>query len=86
MKKDTTYLKKDRNNQKFRRIELWIAPLLILTPFLVSTFLIHNWYSRGYSTGSSLYNGELFIAIIILFGNIVFDIPFIKSLKIIEKK
>ena len=86
MRKETEYLKKGKHNTKLRRAELWIAPFLILVPILVSIFLINNWFFRGFSTGTSKYDGELLLAIIILAGNILFDIPFIKSLKTSGRK
>ena len=62
------------------RLELWFAPLLIILPIVVSIFLIRDWFYRGFSLGISTYDGELFLAIIILVGNIIFDVPFLKSL------
>ena len=62
------------------RLELWFAPLLIILPIIVSIFLIRDWFYRGFSLGISTYDGELFLAIIILVGNIIFDVPFLKSL------
>ena len=75
------YLEAENKNQKAIRAELWLSPLLIVSPFVVSLLLLWIWLSKGYMTGSSLYNGELFIAMIIVVGNILFDIPFIKSLR-----
>lgn len=70
------------SNKKTRltRLELWFAPLLIILPIIVSIFLLRDWFYRGFSLGISAYNGELFLAIIILVGNIIFDVPFLKSL------
>lgn len=62
------------------RPEFWFAPLLIILPIVVSIFLIRDWFYRGFSLGISTYDGELFLAIIILVGNIIFDVPFLKSL------
>jgi len=79
MKKETKYLKKDQNHAKLLRSELLFAPLLIMCPVFVSVFLINDWFIRGFSIGVSTYDGELLLAIIILSGNILFNIPFIKS-------
>ena len=68
--KKTEY-KKERNGPTFRRIELWFTPLLISLPIVVSIFLIRDWFYRGFSKGISTYDGELFLAIIILIGNII---------------
>ena len=86
MRKETEYLKKESINVKLLRAELWFAPLLIIGPILVSLFLINDWFYRGFSRGVSTYDGELLLAIIILAGNILFDIPFIKSLITLSRK
>jgi len=86
MRKETEYLEKERINAKLRRAELWFAPLLIIVPILVSLFLINDWFYRGFSRGISTYDGELILAMIILAGNILFDIPFIKSLITLSRK
>jgi hypothetical protein len=86
MRKETEYLKKESINVKLLRAELWFAPLLIIAPILVSLFLISDWFYRGFSRGVSTYDGELLLAIIILVGNILFDIPFIKSLITLSRK
>jgi len=77
---------KGRNNTRLMRLELWFAPLLIILPIVVSIFLIRDWFYRGFSLGISTYDGELFLAIIILVGNIVFDVPFLKSLISLREK
>lgn len=86
MRKETEYLEKESINAKLRRAELWFAPLLIIVPILVSLFLINDWFYRGFSRGISIYDGELILAMIILAGNILFDIPFIKSLITLSRK
>jgi len=86
MRKETEYLKKEGTNKKLLRAELLFAPPLIIAPVLVSVFFINDWFVRGFSTGISDYNGEILLAIIILSGNILFDIPFIKSLKTLSRK
>jgi hypothetical protein len=48
--------------------------------------LINNWYFSGFSKGVSGYEGELMLAIIILVFNIIFDIPFIRTLIQFNKK
>ena len=85
-KKANTYLKSYNNNLKIFRSELVFTPLLVALPVLVSIFLIYDWYSRGVSTGNTIYNGELILAVIILIGNFMFDIPFIRSLVRFKKK
>ena len=71
---------KVRGDIRVIRMELWFTPLLILLPIVVSIFLIRDWFYRGFSMGVSTYDGELFLAVIILVGNIIFDTSFLKSL------
>jgi hypothetical protein len=68
------------------RLELWFAPLLIIIPLVVSLFFVQDWYTRGFSTGSSEFDGELLIGMIILIGNILVDIPFLRSIRMLRKK
>ncbi|UCD13675.1 MAG: hypothetical protein JSW60_08980 [Thermoplasmatales archaeon] len=69
-----------RSDTRVIRMELWFTPLLIVLPIVVSIFLIRDWFFRGFSMGLSTYDGELFLAVIILVGNIIFDTSFLKSL------
>jgi hypothetical protein len=68
------------------RLELWFAPILIIVPLVVSVFLIWDWYARGSSLGLSRYDGELVLALLILFGNLAVDIPFVRSIRTLRKK
>ncbi len=86
MNKNMEYLKKERNMSKIIRSEIFFAPLLIIIPFLVGSIFIYEWYSRGFITGSSFFDVELILGLIIIFGNIMFDIPFIISLRKLSKK
>jgi len=75
------YLKKGSDDLRgVIRTEIWFTPLLIVLPIVVGVFLIYDWFCRGFSIGSSVFDGELMLGIIILVGNIMFDIPFLKSL------
>jgi len=80
------YLKAKSNDIKVIKTEIIFTPLLFALPIIVAIFFINDWYCRGFSTGISAFNGEMMIAIIILVGNIIFDIPFIKSLNKFRKK
>jgi len=80
---------KDRKNSRKKniqklllRMELWFAPALIIVPILVSLFFVWDWYMRGFSIGSSLYDGELILGLLLLLGNLFFDVLFIKSIRI----
>ena len=80
MNKSMEYLKNDKSFARLIRAELLFMPLLICVPILVGFFLINDWYFRGFLENNSDYTAQLFLGIIILVGNILFDIPFIKSL------
>jgi len=80
------YLKTDYSDLKVVKTELMLTPLLIVLPLIVAIFLINDWFFSGFSMGISKYDGELLLAIIILIGNIMFDIPFIRSLIQYKKK
>jgi len=85
MNKKLDYLKRKKNANVIK-IELYFTPLLVIFPIIVSILLIQDWFYRGYMLGVSTYNGELFLGLIIMSGNIIFDIPFLKSLKSIVRK
>jgi len=68
------------------RLELWFAPILIVVPLVISLFLIWDWFARGFSVGISRYDGELLLALLILFGNITIDIPFLRSIRTLRKR
>ena len=74
------YLKADYSNLKVIKTEILLTPLLIILPLLVAGFLINSWFLNGFSKGVSSHDGELMLAIIILVGNIMFDIPFVSSM------
>jgi hypothetical protein len=81
------YDSRKENIQKLLlRLELWLAPALIIVPIVVSSFFVWDWYTRGFSTGSSMYDGELILGLLLLLGNLFFDVLFLKSLRIQKKK
>jgi len=82
-KDEMEYIKKGSNFSKVIRTEILFTPLLIIFPLIVGIFLIHNWFDKGLDPA---YNGSLLLGITIIIGNIVFDIPFIKSLRELSKK
>jgi len=77
------YIKKEKNFSKVIRTEILFTPVLIIFPLIVGIFLIYDWIDKGFD---SAYFGSLMLGIIIIFGNIVFDIPFIKSLRELSRK
>jgi hypothetical protein len=78
--------RKENIQKLLLRLELWFAPVLIIVPIGVSLFFLWDWYVRGFSTGSSVYDGELLIGLLLLIGNLMFDIFFLRSLRILKKK
>lgn len=85
MKRKNTKVKE--NIQKLLlRLELWFAPVLLLIPLSVAFFFLFDWYTRGFSAGSSSFDGELFIGLLILLGNILVDIPFLRSIRMLREK
>lgn len=76
---------REQNKLTSHRIELLFTPILIIVPIFVSIFLFLDWFYRGFAIGISIYDGELVVAMIILIGNIIFYIPFLKSFTSYEK-
>jgi hypothetical protein len=84
---------KNSNNQRMvtiqkllLRLELWFAPLLLLVPIIVSVVFLLEWYTKGYLNGSSEYDGEFLLALLLLGGNLMFDIPFVRSIRTLKRK
>lgn len=74
------YLNNNNDNSKVIRTEILLTPLLIIFPLLIGYLLINDWYCRGFVIGVSDFDVELILGIIIIVVNVVFDIPFVKSL------
>ena len=72
--------RKENIQKLLLRLELWFAPVLIIVPIGASLFFLWDWYVRGFSTGSSLYDGEFILGLLLLLGNLFFDLLFLKSL------
>jgi hypothetical protein len=68
------------------RLELWFAPLLLLVPIIVSMVFLLEWYTKGFINGSSAYDGEFLLGMLVLVGNLVFDIPFVRSIRTLKRK
>jgi len=84
--KKMEYIKQNNNYARVIRTEILLTPLLIIVPIIVSFFLIYDWYTRGFLENNTDFNAQLVLGIIILIGNILFDIPFMKSLRDLAKK
>ncbi len=72
-------------DKKNIRTEILFAPLLVLLPFIVGFFMIYDWYIRDFTLGEVDLFCQLIIGLVIIFGNILFDIPFLKNLRIVGK-
>ena len=85
--KKKEYIKNvDSYENRIFRTENILVPLLVIAPLLVGFFLIHDWYLRDFLWNEFDLVGELMIGIIIIIGNIMFDIPLIRSLKRNKKR
>jgi len=85
--KELEYVKKENENiEKKFRTEIILTPLLVVAPLLIGFLLIYDWYVRDFVLNDYNLIGELMLGVIIIIGNILFDIPFIKSLKKISKE
>jgi hypothetical protein len=83
---DTARSQREAIQHILLRLELWFAPILVIVPVIVSLFLIWDWYARGASQGLSIYDGELFLGLLILCGNLAVDILFLRSIRTLRKK
>ena len=86
-KESMNYIKNNNSDAKVIRTEILFTPLLVFAPLAVGLLLIYDWLTRDFLTGGELdLLSELMLGIIILICNIIFDIPFIKSLRKLSKK
>lgn len=81
------YIKNENSDSKIIRTEILFTPLLVFAPLAVGLLLIYDWVVRDLliNNGPDL-RGELMLGIIILICNIMFDVPFIKSLRKLSQK
>ena len=80
------FIKTEYRDSKMIKLQILLSPIMIMLPMIVSILFITEWYTRGFCTGSSDFDVELILGLTILFGNIIFDIPFVKSLVSIKSK
>ena len=83
--KGLQYVKNDGFGDRIFRVEILLAPLLVFAPLLVGLLLIHDWYVRDFLLGNLDLFRELLLGIIIITGNIIFDIPFLNSLIVFSR-
>lgn len=86
-KENMEYIKNENSDSKIIRTEILFTPLLVFAPLAVGLLLIYDWVVRDLliNNGPDL-RGELMLGIIILICNIMFDVPFIKSLRKLSQK
>ena len=77
---DMKYMKSQNNTERVIRTEILFTPFLVIFPIFIGLLFIYDWYSRGFVEDNLGYFGTLVLGIIIIIGNALFDIPFIKSL------
>jgi len=74
------YLKKENGTKKLLRTEILFTPILIVTPLIIGIMLVRDYYIRGYIEGNGDFFGQLLVGLTIIIVNILFFVPFIKSL------
>ncbi|UCH71607.1 MAG: hypothetical protein JSW62_04210 [Thermoplasmatales archaeon] len=79
--KKMEYMEMDGNKNKLVKTEILLTPLLLILPIIVGILFVYDWFYRDFLNNSLELEGELTIGIIILLFNLLFDIPFIKSLR-----
>jgi hypothetical protein len=79
------YMRSQSNTERVIRTEILFTPILVIIPIFIGLLFIYDWYSRGVVECNSGYFGSLILGIIIIIGNIFFDIPFIRSLRKLTK-
>lgn len=80
MNKKTEYLETEDGGKRIR-LEILFTPIILIVPFTIGILLIYDWYNRDITLNLLELEGELMLGIIILVVNIIFDIPFVKSLR-----
>jgi len=80
MNESMKYMKKEKSIAKLLRTEILLAPVLIILPIIIGIIFIYEWYARGFLVDNPSFNINLILGLIIIIGNVLFDIPFIKSL------
>ncbi len=82
----TNNQRKETIQKLLLRLELWFAPLLLVVPVIVSVVFLLEWYTKGFLMGSSEYDGEFLLGLLVLVGNMLFDLPFIRSIRTLKRK
>ncbi|MEF8879535.1 MAG: hypothetical protein V5A64_03985 [Candidatus Thermoplasmatota archaeon] len=86
-KQAAKYLKEDSLlAKKIVKTELLFAPILLALPLITGFYFIYDWYARDFVLNQIDLTIELLLGCIVLFGNFLFYIPFIKSLKGFHRK
>jgi len=83
---DMSYIDNQKNDKRVIRTEILFTPVLVALPICVGILFIYEWYTHSIIDSISGYFGMLILGIILIVGNIIFDIPFIRSLLRFFKK
>jgi len=78
---NTEYMDTRAANEHVRRMAVLLSPVLIMTPLVISIILLVQWFIQGYLQHDARYTTELILGVVIIVGNILFDIPFVQSLR-----
>lgn len=78
--KEMEYVNSEQILEKTIRAEIILTPLLVFLPLFIGCFLIYDWYNRDFLLQELDLFGELLLGFVIVFFNIIFDIPFIKNI------
>jgi TRAP-type mannitol/chloroaromatic compound transport system permease small subunit len=84
IKKD--YIIHDTRLRRKIKVELLSAPLFLIIPVSASLFLFYDWFTRGFMNNNPMYDGELILGSMILIGNMITGVPFIKSMGLLRKE
>jgi len=80
------YLKKTNSTEKVIRTEIYFTPFLVVLPIFVGILFIYDFLNRGIFEENPGFFGMFMLGVIILIVNILFDIPFLKSLRDLTRK
>jgi hypothetical protein len=79
-KNEIAYINIDLQKKQLVRAEVWSMPFFVLLPLFFSLWLLWRWYIHDSLHTTQTHTGELILGLIILIGNLIFDIPFVNLL------
>jgi hypothetical protein len=69
-----------------RRLELWFTPLLVIAPLVIGILILVESIGQGVVHGMAMYGSEFLLGCIILVGTLVFDVPFLRTMRFQKRK